>query len=169
MVATADIIRNIADNMRPIQKLVTGFAYLLGIGFAFKALLTLKAYGEAKTMMSSHASMKEPFVYFIVAGFLLFFPSGLDVMLNTMFGNSSILAYHSMGSEIDKFGQSVVLIMQTLGLVAFVRGWVLIARSASSGGGQPGSIGKGLTHVIGGILAINIVQTINIIYNTIGL
>ena len=42
----------------------------------------------------------------------------------------------------------------------------MIAKSAS-GGQQPGGTGKGLVHVFGGIFAINIVQTINIINNTL--
>ena len=63
-------------------------------------------------------------------------------------------------------GKPLTLIIQTVGLAAFVRGWLLIARGAS-GGQQQGGMGKGLVHVLGGIMAINIVQTVTIINNTI--
>jgi intracellular multiplication protein IcmC len=74
--------------------------------------------------------------------------------LDTLFGSGSVV------------GRPLAIIIQVIGLIAFVRGWVLVARSASQGQ-PPGGTGKGLIHVFGGILAINIVGTINMINNTL--
>ena len=173
MVGT-NIVNNIAATMAPIQKLVTGFAYVLGLSFAFKAIYTLRQYGEAKTMMSSSHSMKEPLVYMFVAAMFIYFPSGLALMLDTAFGTPNILAYTpisdgAFGSSVfgsdSTMGQSLVIIIQTIGIIAFVRGWVLIARS--SGQGQQKEAGKGMVHVFGGIFAMNIVLTLQIINNTL--
>ncbi len=35
-----DVLNNIAKNLGPIQKLISGAAYLMGLAFAFKALYT---------------------------------------------------------------------------------------------------------------------------------
>jgi intracellular multiplication protein IcmC len=173
----ADIIKNIADNMEEVQKLISGFAYIAGLFFILKAVLALKQYGESRTAMSSGQShLKEPLMYFLVGAFLLFFPSGLAVMLQTTFGESTITEYTAIDSKNPVWnglfgsgsavGRSLVIIIQTIGGIAFVRGWILIARGASQGQ-QPGGTGKGLVHVFGGVLAMNIVSTLQIINNTL--
>ena len=174
--AQADILTNIANNLEPVQKLITGASYLLGIIFAFKAFASLKEHGEQRTMMSSHASMKEPLIYFIVSAALFYIPTSLDVALMTTFGSANILQYAPISSDNpvinvlfgsdSLIGPPLTIIIQTIGLGNFVRGWILIARGAS-GNQQQGGTGKGLIHIFGGILAINIVETVNIINNTI--
>jgi intracellular multiplication protein IcmC len=171
------ILKNIAENLIPVQKLITGAAYLLGLGFFIKAVMSMKALGESRTMMSqTHGSLKEPLIYFLVASVLVYFPSALAALLTTTFGSSNILQYAPVNSQnttistlfgsSSQVGQSLAMIIQTIGLVAFVRGWILIARSASQGQ-QPGGVGKGLVHIFGGILAMNIVLTLQIIDNTL--
>lgn len=172
----ADILQNIANNLGPVQHLISGTAYLLGIGFAIKAIYTLKVYGESRTMMSSNSNVKEPMIYFFVAAIFLYFPTALHVFLTTTFGNSNILQYapiNSNGQAINVLfgtastvGRPLAMIIQTIGGIAFIRGWVLIARSASQGQ-PPGGTGKGLVHVFGGIFAMNIVATLEIINNTL--
>ena len=172
----ADILTNIANSLGPVQKLITGTSYLLGIFFAFKAMQSLKSHAEQTAMSSTHSSMKEPLIYLVVAAALIYFPSALDVALMTTFGSSNILQYAPINSSnpvIDVLfgsgslvGAPLTIIIQTIGLGNFIRGWILIARGAS-GGQQQGGTGKGLIHIFGGILAINIVETVNIINNTI--
>lgn len=169
---TTTVLVNLANNLLPVQKLITGAAYLIGIAFAVKALYSLKVYGEARTMMSSNTSIKEPVFYFMASAFLIFFPTGVDVILQTSFGSSNILSYSESSAAQALFGgdndlgNALVIIFQTIGLYAFVRGWVLIARAASQGQ-PPGGTGKGLMHVFGGILAVNIVGTVEMINNTL--
>ncbi|KTD32760.1 IcmC (DotE) [Legionella nautarum] len=171
-----DILTNIANNLLPVERLITGAAYLIGLAFAFKAIYTLKSYGESRTMMSSSSNIKEPIIYLIVAGIFIYFPTGLAIMLQTTFGSSSILQYAPVNSNNQMIsgmfgsgslvGRPLAIIIQTIGVIAFVRGWILIARSASQGQ-PPGGTGKGLVHVFGGILAMNIVATLEIINNTL--
>lgn len=171
-----DILANIAKSMEPIERLVSGAAYLIGILFALKAIYSLKVYGEARTMMSSNSNIKEPVTYFLVAGILIYLPTGFQILMNSTFGYANVLAYAPINSNNQTLstlfgpnssvGRPLSLIIQVIGLIAFVRGWVLIARAASQG--QPaGGTGKGLMHVFGGIMAMNIVGTIQIINNTI--
>ena len=108
---------------------------------------------------------------------LLFMPTAINVFLGTIFGSNTILAYtgtstlnpvfDTLFGSTSEFGKNLVLFVQTCGLVAFMRGWLIIARSGTQGGHQQNSMGKGLMHIGGGVLALNIVQTITIINNTL--
>lgn len=173
----ADVLKNLAESLLDIQHLISGAAYVMGIGFIFKAIYALKAYGEGRTMTSSNASMKEPLVYLLVGAILLYLPTAVDVVLATTFGaNAQILAYAPINSKSSQIqglfgagspvGRPLTMLIQVIGLIAFIRGWVLIAR-ASSQGQQPGGTGKGLMHVFGGIIALNIIKTMEVINATL--
>jgi intracellular multiplication protein IcmC len=175
-VSQTNVLANVANTLIPVEKLITGAAYLIGCAFLFKAIYSLKAYGESRTMMSNNQSMKEPAVYLIVGALLIYFPSTLKMVMQSTFGYENVLQYapvNSSNQALDALfgsgsavGQPICLIIQVIGIVAFVRGWVLVAKSASQGQ-PPGGTGKGLMHVFGGILAINIVGTLNLINNTL--
>lgn len=176
VVNQTSILVNIGHSLGPVQHLLTGGAYLIGLMFVFKAIYSLKVYGESKSMMSSSNSLKEPVVYFLVGAMLVYLPSTFAAMMQSTFGYDNVLQYapiNSSNQALDALfgsgsalGEPLCLFIQVVGLVAFIRGWVLIARSASQGQ-PPGGTGKGLMHVFGGILAINIVGTITVINNTI--
>jgi len=163
-----NVLVNIANTLAPVQKMVSAASYLMGITFIFKAMMTLKMLGEARSMMSGQQSIKEPIMYLLVGGILMYFPSTLHMMMATVFGYSSPLAYAPInlpGRNVP-LGRPLMIIIQTIGMIAFIRGWVLIAR-AGAHGQQPGGIGKGLMHIFGGIMAINLVGTLQIINNTL--
>ena len=166
---------NLVASFLSIERLVTASAYLMGISFAIKALYSLKTYGESKSQMGN-ASIKEPLIYFLVSGMLLYFPTGFETLMNSTFGYSQVLAYSPSSSnspilttlfgQNSAFGYTVSLAVQVVGVIAFVRGWILIARAAASGQ-PPGGTGQGLTHVFGGILAMNIVGTMQMVNETL--
>jgi intracellular multiplication protein IcmC len=171
----ADILTNIANNLGPVEKLITGAAYLMGIMFAFKALLSLKQHGENK-MSSQNAGFKEPLLYMLVAAVFLYFPTALSVMMDTTFGYTNILAYSSLQTNNPTLntlfgsgspaGRALSTIIQTIGLIAFIRGWIMITRSSTQGQ-QPGGMSKGIMHVVGGVLAMNIVGTLQVLNDTL--
>lgn len=162
--------------MPSVERLVTGAAYLIGIMFVFKAIGTLRSYGESRSSMSNNGSMKEPLVYLASGAMLIYFPTAFKVLMQTSFGYENVLQYAPINSSNNAFdtlfgsgsvvGEPLSIIIQVIGVIAFVRGWVLIAR-ASGQGQQPGGTGKGLMHVCGGILAMNIVGTLEMINNTL--
>ncbi|EHL31846.1 hypothetical protein [Legionella drancourtii] len=171
-----NILNNVANNLLPVERLITGAAYLIGCAFLFKGVYCLKQYGEQRTMMSSNTNAKEPITYLLVGTMLIYFPTTFSMFMQSSFGYQNVLQYapvNSGNSTLDTLfgsgsvvGRPLTIIIQVIGLIAFVRGWVLIARAAGSGS-QPGATGKGLMHVFGGILAVNIVGTLQMINNTL--
>lgn len=172
-----NIFKNLAPSLLNVQKLLTGCAYIIGAFFIYKGLMALKQAGEHRSHMSQQHTLKEPVLYLVTGASLLFFPTAMKIFLASVFGSENIMAYQSIQSSnpffnslfgpTASFGQDIVYFVQVVGIIAFIRGWILIARGASQGGHQQGGFGKGLMHLVGGILAINVVQTLNIINDTL--
>ena len=168
-----NIFANLGPSLLSIQLLLTAGAYIIGISFIIRAVMALKQLAEHKNSMGQQHSMKEPLFFILSGAMLLYFPTGLKIFLMTTFGSDQILSYNSLNlsstffSNAKNLSANILLFVQVIGLIAFIRGWIIIAKSSSQGGGQHGSFGKGLMHVFGGVLGINIVQTLNVINNTL--
>lgn len=169
---TTDVLINLANSLIPVEKTITGASYLMGLAFGIKAIVTLKIHGEQRSSMGA-GGMKEATIYLMVSAMLLYYPTAFEVIMNSTFGYSSVLAYSSLSASANLFGSdsavgmALFTIIQVIGLIAFIRGWLLIARSGSGQGGQPGTIGKGFMHVFGGVLAMNMTGTMEVFHNTL--
>lgn len=172
----ANFINNIANNVHSLVRLIAYAAYIMGVAFAFKALHSLKMYGESRSSMSGHANMKEPLTYIIAATVLVSTPTVIKIFMNMTFGYSNVLAYAPVNSSNSllaglfggnsPIGSALATIIQVIGAFTFVKGWLIIARSAGQGQGRE-TLGKAFMHIFGGILAMNIVGTVQIINNTL--
>jgi hypothetical protein len=60
--------------------------------------------------------------------------------------------------------QGVFLFIRLVGYIAFIRGWLLLNQG---GQGKDGVIARGLTHIMGGVAAINVVETAKVLANTL--
>lgn len=149
------ILGNISQSLYPVQKLITGGAYLLGILFFFTAIGKFKKIGDHRAQSSSHERMFTPMMYLLFGALLFYLPSGLDLMANTAFGVGNVLTYSNYNPA--NIYSSMGFLIRTGGVLWFIRGCVLLAHS-SQPGTQQGS--KGLLFLIAGILAMNFDNTI---------
>ncbi len=139
-----------------LWKLATGAAYLIGMIFIFRAVYQLKVYGDLRTMMSTQTNFKSTMVLFIVGTALMYLPTAFKVMLYSSFGTTSpddIMSYQS-GSSSDMATNAVLHVVQFIGLISFIRGWIQLTKSSNAGGHD--SFSKAVTHILGGVFAINI-------------
>ncbi len=162
------MLANIQEQLPYLTEFVTALCYLSGVYFIFKAMYALKQYGEMRTMMASGTDLRGPITQIGLAVCLLFSPTIIDVGLTTFYGDSSILAYDETGTEWDTLANTIIAIVQFVGGVAFLRG-IFIFHKLGSGQAQPGTFAKGVTHLIGGVIALNIVQATKILYDTLGI
>lgn len=165
------IFINLSESLPALWKLVTGGAYLMGVSFAARAVWQMRQYGELRSMMSTQTNLKGIIILFVVAAVFMYLPEAFAVIMQSSFGYSSpqsALSYSgpSVGGLSAEGMTAVIQLVQFTGLVAFVRGWLLIVKSAQPG--QQTSISKGITHIIGGVLTINIVGTEQVIAATLG-
>lgn len=170
------MITNLQAAFSSLMYMVSAISYIMGIGFMAKALMKLKSFGHSITQMSQHSEMAPVLVLMGVGAALLYLPSTIDVGLLTIYGSSSlgnsteILDYTSgigLSEKWNLYSEVLVDYMKLIGLIAFIRGWAILSKVGQQGG-QPGTVGKGLTHVIGGILLINIVDTVHVLATTFG-
>ncbi len=152
------LLGNLSQSLFPVQRLITGAAYLLGILFFIKAITILKKIGDHRTQSHSQEKMYTPMMYFLFGAALLFLPTALSVMANTAFGTGNVLTYSNYNRT--NIYSAMGLVIRTAGLLWFVRGCVLVAHS-SEPGGKEGM--KGLLFVIAGIFAMNFDNTVSMI------
>ena len=172
----AFVFADVSQNLIQMKTSVLGqvwtmlivFSQLIAVAFAFMAILKLKKFGQNSQMAASHPSLLGPIVSLFIAAVLFFMPLTLDALINTMWGYdySGVKSYLSASNSTwDALIQPVIIIVRIIGLIAFIRGWIILGR-ATSEGAQPGTVGKAFTHIIGGVLGINIVGTITVLQNT---
>ena len=121
--------------------------------------------------MSVEMSMVGPFLQFFIGVALFYMPyfiSAINLTIFTSSGVMSELSYTTNSTDYQAYVEPILGIIQIIGIIAFMRGWLLLAK-ATNPGQQPGAISKGVTHIIGGILAVNIRTFITVIYQTLGL
>jgi len=163
------MLQNLARSYDNLWRLATAAAYVMGFSMILKALYYLKVYGEMRTMMASQASIKTPLAYMFAGTLLIFSPDAFHMVNMTLFNTPYPLQYTggSLKGWTADSTRAAIGMVQFIGLIAFIRGWVYIGRSGEQGG-QPGSVGKGMTHIIGGALAINIIQFKDVLWATFG-
>ncbi|MFI4962919.1 MAG: type IV secretion protein IcmC [Legionellales bacterium] len=147
------ILGNISQSLYPVQHLITGCAYVLGLVFYFVALEKMK---KVAGQSNSHESKFSPFMYIVVGTALVYLPSAMNTMANTAFGTGNVLTYPTV--QRSNVYSNVGLLVQTGGLLWFIRGCVLIAHASEPSGAEHGI--KGLLFLIAGIFALNFDNTI---------
>lgn len=152
--ALQDMINHLSSSIPSLMKLVTGSAFVMGMYLMISSVIRMKHFGEMRSMMGREHAVWGPIIQFFVGAFLIYLPSTVHMMMWTLWNVSSPLAYSTASSTNSEFISSCFLIIQLVGTIAFIRG-LLFLNEAGSDKGQ-NSIGKGLTHLIGGILCINI-------------
>lgn len=151
------ILGNISQSLYPVQHLITGIAYLLGILFFVGALEKLKNRAGQGSHGSSQESIYSPLLYIVAGSALIYLPSTLDLMANTAFGTGNILTYPTI--ERSNVYSTVGAFVRTAGIIWFIRGTVLISHASQPGNDD--NLGmKGLLFILAGIMAMNFDNTV---------
>lgn len=152
------ILGNISQSLSSVQRFLTGFAYVLGVWFVVVALIKLKMIVASGRFGGASNRMFIPFAYFLGGCVFIFIPSAIETLGNTAFGISNPISY-STKNPYNIFN-SVGFIIQTMGLVWFIRGCVLLVH-ASEPGIQWGP--KGLVFLCAGVFAMNFQMTVDML------
>lgn len=167
-VSAQDMINRIVEQLPSLTRLVTAFAYVMGMWFIILSMMKFKRYGEMRTMMSAQHHLREPMTYLVVGALLLYLPSSVNVGLSTFWAEPSPYSYLEDQDQWAQFINNCFMVVQFFGVVAFVRGLAIIAQLGGQGGAQ-GAFGRGITHIIGGLFCINIYQFVQVILFTLGI
>lgn len=164
-----DMITNIAAQIPSLMRFVTALAYVMGMYMIFYGIMKLKQYGESRTMMSQSHELKGPIILLVVGALLLYLPTSVQVGLSTFWTEPNPYGYLENTDEWSGFINNCFLVIQLFGTIAFIRGLLILSRLGGGHGGQPDTLGRAMTHIIGGIFCINIYEFIQVILFTLGI
>lgn len=153
------VLGNLSQSLFPIQQLISGFAYITGIAFISISLFKFHKIGDARTNSHSSEKMGVPIIFMLIGAALMYLPTTIEIMANTAFGPNNILGYGNY-NPFDIYS-SMGLLIQTAGLIWFVRGTILITQATHPGAKKEGV--KGLVFILASILAMNFDNTIAVI------
>lgn len=144
-------------------KLVKFSGYIIGIYLVMGSIFKFSQLGSNPQM-----SPKTPITMFF-AGIGTFALIGtVSIATQTMAmgsGPGDILVTGGAGWTAQTMAamKGVLTFIRLVGYIAFIRGWLLINQY---GQGKEGTLGRGLTHIFGGVAAINVTVTATILANT---
>jgi len=166
------MLQNIQNTLPSFWGLVAAFCLVTGLVMVIKALADLHIVAKmGGSMMGAQADPKGPLILLFMAAILLFMPTFLADTSNTFFGQNGPLAYQPIqqtGSDLAM--SAIVNVIRFVGWCAFVRGWLVLSRHGHRNSQTPpGNFGKGMTHVIGGVLAANITIFWGALMTTVGM
>ena len=169
----SSLFLNLNSSLNQVWSALIATCYLVGFSLTLGAIYKLKKFGERTAFMHNSKGLLAPSAAFIIGIGLMYAPTFLEVWNMTLFGTTNIesaLSWQSSNSGIDWADALAPMIgtIQVIGLIAFLRGWLLITKSTGEQP-QPGAVSKGFIHVIGGVMAINITGTMDMLVNTFGL
>lgn len=149
--SVSNMLGNLDSSLGNIHKLITAAGYLMGVYLVTSGLLSLKHLADYRNMMSSGADLKKTFLKIIGGACLIWLPYMLQVTTMTLWGSTSPLSYS--GAENSNLTYVLYRLMKVVGIIALVRGFLLLAEGSEQG---QSTMGKALTHIIGGALAYNV-------------
>lgn len=161
-------LQNIQNNLQAIITFAIATSYVMGLFFCFYAVLKLKQYGERSTMQPGQGSLGRSVALFVIGIMLLYLPSTMSVFSYTVWNTTDPKLFPRPGSAGEFFDvfKTLILAIRVAGIISFIRGWVLLVQVANEKG-QPGTVGKAILHLLGGVLAFNFMQLYETIENSL--
>ena len=165
------MLLTVSNQFPNIYRLITALAYLMGIAFIFRGVYQLKVYGDLRTMMSVQTNFKATMMVFFAGTALLYAPTAFKSMLLTTFATTSVtdpMSYEP-ASSLSTFlaSQAVLRFIQLIGTISFIKGWVSLTHVSNPNGRS--TMGKEVTHIVAGLLAINIEGTKEMLHASFGI
>lgn len=169
---------NLVRNIRgPLTYMMFAIAGTMGVYLIVRGLLKAAKYG---TDPRAH-SVTNILTSLIIGAVLVVLSQSIDMIMSSVIGVSnasggvatfddvSWTAIDSLGGNQTHFKaamKAALTFFQLVGLISFVRGWNVIRNSVE--GTQQATFAQGLTHIIGGVLAMNIYMFIEFMNATFG-
>ncbi|MGB9151626.1 MAG: hypothetical protein WCD70_00890 [Alphaproteobacteria bacterium] len=160
----------------PIETFVSSVAIACGLFMIVRGLVKASKYGfDAKT--NSVNSIVSCIVF---GAILMTVGTNLGYILTSLFGaptvttatQGTVLGWAfvaALGGGSAQFANGIAAALgfvQIIGVIAFVRGWLILKKSVD-GNGQA-TLAQGITHIIGGVLAVNIYPFLLVMDQTFG-
>lgn len=144
-------------SVQALIKLTIAVSMIIGLGLIIGSIHKMATLGESQR----GETIKGPLVMFF-CGVALF---GLMMSMRTVGetilmgggpGNFLMPASNGMGGASAAAIVAIMWFIRLVGFIAVVRGFLLLNKHGQSNGQGQGELGRGLTHIFGGVMAIHI-------------
>lgn len=164
MMNPAHLIASFAE----MAKMIQAISIIMGVALFAGGMFKLKRYGEMRTFMSQNMTLAAPGMMILAGVMLLIFPTTVATVLHTFWG-SDYNPIRYTGNQVgwDQYVPAILIFVRLIGIISMLRGILLISRSGNQGS-QPGTIGRAMTHLFGGILLVHILGTVDVLRNIFG-
>lgn len=173
MVDLQSMMLTFNQNLPGMFQLARGAAFTVGIILMVRVLFKLRRAADYRSMMYQPTELIGPMVGVAIASALIYWPVYMDAVTDTVFARGEILSpsfnsgsYFGRNAEI---AEAVLGVLKLIGLIAFIRGWLLLLRATDQGSAGQGFAGKGIAHIISGMLAWHFWWTVQMLGNTFGI
>lgn len=152
-------VANVIPHIQQWWSVIIILAYLIGLSFA---LISCAQAVSRKNRFNRSTAVWA----FWAAVLLLNLPTLMDSLSLTVFNQSSeqTLSYTPPSSPGSVYIQFAVYAIMTVGIIGIIRGVCLMRDTAN----QSMNFSRGIVHLVGGIMAVNIVTFLRCIGATIG-
>lgn len=144
---------NGTSSFEAITKLIQYSSYLIGTFLIVGSIFKLSQLGSNPQMTA-----KTPIVMFAVGAGIFALTGSIAIVSQTLSmgsgpGNALLPTPAGVDASVGAAVRGILTFIRMIGYIAFIRGWLMLN---SAGQGKDGMIGKGLTHLAGGVACINI-------------
>lgn len=155
------IFSNLSRSLPSVQALIGGLSYLLGIVFIMIGLARLREHHDNGGQGGESAKSHVGYAYILSGGAMLYMPTMMTALSNTLFGSGTSVLEYSGYNPYDIY-TSITMLIETIGLLWFLRGCVLLAHSSNPAQGEGNSNAlKGFLFLLAGLFSINFKSTVN--------
>lgn len=168
MPTAVSLLEAFQANFPGLTLLLTMLAYLIGLWAGGSAIVLL----QRRQRFDGSATLGAIVLRTALCATLLYLPAAVSSGQETLFASPTILSY-AAGSAVSEHGRialdAAIRFVQLVGLWAFMYGWLLLNR-AHGRGYYDSTLGhKALAHIVGGILCINLIATLQGVARSFGL
>ena len=152
-------VANVIPHLQQWWGTIIVISYVIGIGLALRALFIAATSNNRINKNSALLALT-------AAMLLLNLPSLMDSLSMTIFnqGSEQALSYSPPSHPGSIYIQFAVYAIMTIGLIGIIRGVCLLRNSSE----QSRNFSKAIIHIVGGIIAANIVTFLRGIGATVG-
>lgn len=153
----------IVHNLDTLGSILQTVSIITGLGLFMGGIFTMKRYGETRTFMSYHMTLAAPLMMMLAGVLLLVLPTSIDSALFAFWSTATPLHYGGNTEGWDQYIPAVVIFVRLIGVGAMMRGFVMLSRTGGGHGAQPGTLGRAMVHIFGGLLCVHILGTVNLL------
>lgn len=171
-ITPTEMFSNLEQSMAKIYPALIKILNLAGYFMILKAIFMLKKLGHRTAFMGGSSSLVGPIAVIFIGIIMINAQEFIKVIVLTLYGQKiqSTKDWESAHGNSDSWYSAltpIVGLVQVIGLVAFFRGIIILTKACNENS-QPGNVSKGLMHILGGVMAVNITGTIDLIDKTLG-